>query len=83
MCHLDIAPRNLLYLADGSVCLLDWATAGFYPRFFEVCVLTYWAIFAPTALAPVHEAGDRCGKDFQIHEQVKDYLEDAGFEDIV
>lgn len=39
MCHLDVAPRNLLYLADSSVCIIDWATAGFYPRFFEVCML--------------------------------------------
>lgn len=29
------------------------------------------------------EAGDKFGKDLRIHEQVKGYLEDAGFEDIV
>jgi thiamine kinase-like enzyme len=39
MCHLDIAPRNILYLPDSSICLIDWATAGFYPRLFEVCIL--------------------------------------------
>lgn len=39
LCHLDLAPRNILWLKDGSVCLLDWASAGFYPRFFEVCLL--------------------------------------------
>jgi len=39
MCHLDIAPRNILQLPDGSLCLIDWATAGFYPKFFEVCML--------------------------------------------
>lgn len=37
LCHLDIAPRNLLQRDDGSLCLLDWATAGFYPWYFEVC----------------------------------------------
>ena len=37
LCHLDIAPRNIVWLDDGSVCLLDWASAGFYPRLFEIC----------------------------------------------
>ncbi|KAH7394027.1 hypothetical protein DE146DRAFT_115060 [Phaeosphaeria sp. MPI-PUGE-AT-0046c] len=39
LCHLDIAPRNIMRLKDGSFCLLDWASAGFYPRFFEICTL--------------------------------------------
>jgi len=39
MCHLDLAPRNILWLKDGSICLLDWESAGFYPRFFEVSLL--------------------------------------------
>lgn len=34
-CHLDIAPRNVLALDDGSLCLIDWMSAGFYPRLFE------------------------------------------------
>ncbi|KAH8727388.1 kinase-like domain-containing protein [Phaeosphaeriaceae sp. PMI808] len=38
-CHLDIAPRNIMVLEDGSLCLIDWATAGFYPRLFERCAL--------------------------------------------
>lgn len=29
------------------------------------------------------EAGIRFGKDLRIHEQIKGYLEDAGFEDVV
>ena len=37
LCHLDVAPQNILWLEDGSVCLLDWECAGFYPRLFEVC----------------------------------------------
>lgn len=37
-CHLDIAPRNLLWQDDdGSLCLIDWASAGYYPRVFEFC----------------------------------------------
>lgn len=39
LCHLDIAPRNFLLLQDGSICLLDWASAGFYLRVFEECVI--------------------------------------------
>lgn len=39
LCHLDLAPRNILWPADGSVCILDWECAGFYPRFFEVSML--------------------------------------------
>ncbi|KAJ5812927.1 kinase-like protein [Penicillium robsamsonii] len=38
LCHLDIAPRNMLWQEDGSLCLLDWASAGFYPRLFEFCM---------------------------------------------
>ncbi|KIW11717.1 hypothetical protein PV08_11019 [Exophiala spinifera] len=37
LCHLDIAPRNLLWQEDGSLCLLDWASAGYCPRLFEFC----------------------------------------------
>jgi thiamine kinase-like enzyme len=38
-CHLDLAPRNILVLENGSLCLVDWASAGFFPRLFERCVL--------------------------------------------
>ena len=38
LCHLDIAPRNILWQEDGSICLLDWEYAGFYPRILEICV---------------------------------------------
>ncbi|KAJ5586713.1 kinase-like protein [Penicillium hispanicum] len=37
LCHLDIAPRNILWQEDGSLCFIDWASAGFYPRLFEFC----------------------------------------------
>jgi aminoglycoside phosphotransferase (APT) family kinase protein len=39
LCHLDLAPRNFISLEDGSICLVDWASAGFYPRLFEICLL--------------------------------------------
>lgn len=38
-CHLDLAPRNMLLLGNAVICLLDWASAGFYPRVLEVCAL--------------------------------------------
>jgi aminoglycoside phosphotransferase len=38
-CHLDIAPRNVIVLENGSLGLVDWGTAGFYPRLFERCTL--------------------------------------------
>ena len=36
LCHLDVAPRNILRQEDDSICLLDWEYAGFYPRVLEV-----------------------------------------------
>jgi aminoglycoside phosphotransferase len=45
LCHGDICRRNIICGNDGSICFLDWAYAGFYPRFFELatisCVLPY------------------------------------------
>lgn len=36
LCHLDVAPRNLLILPEDRICVFDWASAGFYPRLFEI-----------------------------------------------
>lgn len=41
LCHLDIAPRNIIWRNDGSICLLDWMSAGFYPGVFERAVLHF------------------------------------------
>jgi hypothetical protein len=41
LCHLDIAPRNLLWRDDELICFLDWASAGFYPRCFEFAAQHY------------------------------------------
>lgn len=35
LCHLDFTCRNVLWIDGQPPCLLDWACAGFYPRFFE------------------------------------------------
>jgi len=37
LCHLDFTCRNILWKEGRPPCLLDWAWAGFYPRFFEKC----------------------------------------------
>jgi Ser/Thr protein kinase RdoA (MazF antagonist) len=36
LCHLDTALENILWLPGGTICLLDWASAGYYPRYFEL-----------------------------------------------
>jgi hypothetical protein len=35
MCHLDVAPRNLILDHQGKIWMLDWAFAGGYPEHFE------------------------------------------------
>ncbi|EXJ84284.1 hypothetical protein A1O3_04951 [Capronia epimyces CBS 606.96] len=37
LCHLDLFPRNILWLEGQPPCVLDWATAGFFPRILERC----------------------------------------------
>lgn len=41
MCHLDLAPRNVLVRPDRSIYILDWAPSGFYPRSFQLASLRY------------------------------------------
>lgn len=41
LCHLDLTPRNIIWKDDGSICIIDWASAGFYPRFFEFAAQQY------------------------------------------
>ncbi|RMZ80608.1 hypothetical protein DV738_g2542, partial [Chaetothyriales sp. CBS 135597] len=36
LCHMDVAPRNFMIDTNGQLCLIDWAAAGFYPRYFEL-----------------------------------------------
>lgn len=36
-CHLDLFPRNILWLDCHPPCVVDWSSAGFYPRIFERC----------------------------------------------
>ena len=36
LCRLDTAAENILWLQNGQICLLDWSSAGYYPRYFEL-----------------------------------------------
>ena len=70
-CHLDLARRNILLLTDGSLCLLDWGCAGFYPRNFEIWNLRFEAedrLYTPSLLTmlPNYTAEERAA-DWLIH----------------
>ncbi|GES64912.1 hypothetical protein ATEIFO6365_0009040700 [Aspergillus terreus] len=41
LCHGDICRRNIILEPDGSLCLVDWGFAGFYPRIFELAAISY------------------------------------------
>ncbi|KAL3487605.1 kinase-like domain-containing protein [Aspergillus germanicus] len=40
-CHGDICRRNIILEDDGSICLVDWGYARFYPRFCELLALSF------------------------------------------
>ncbi|KAL3702588.1 hypothetical protein TMatcc_011300 [Talaromyces marneffei ATCC 18224] len=40
LCHMDLVRRNMILGEDKkSIYLLDWAHAGFFPRFYELAAL--------------------------------------------
>lgn len=41
LCHLDLAPRNLLLCPDGLVAIIDWTTAAMYPSVFELASVAH------------------------------------------
>ncbi|XHG00228.1 hypothetical protein AWENTII_003695 [Aspergillus wentii] len=57
LCHLDLCRRNIILKADGSLCLVDWGSAGFYARLFELavipCMLPYDAPYEQPLLQEV------------------------------
>lgn len=38
LCHGDLAKRNIK-ICENQLCLLDWASAGFYPKLFEIAAM--------------------------------------------
>jgi Phosphotransferase enzyme family len=67
LCHLDIAPRNILWLEDGSICFLDWASAGYYPRIFEFCA--QWII-------------EHAGKEGKFNQLLLDSMENLSYQEL-
>ncbi|KAJ5429298.1 hypothetical protein N7491_006314 [Penicillium cf. griseofulvum] len=63
--HLDIAPRNIIWLDDGRVCLLDWASAGFYPRLLEFASLFFQEYHFSEMLLKAVGFGSGCDKEEQ------------------
>ncbi|KAF2210673.1 hypothetical protein CERZMDRAFT_45023 [Cercospora zeae-maydis SCOH1-5] len=41
LCHLDLAPRNLLLTTNDIIAVLDWASMGWFPSAFELASLEY------------------------------------------
>jgi len=37
--HGDLLPRNILVTGTTITGIVDWATAGFYPKFWEYCIM--------------------------------------------
>lgn len=66
LCHLDIAPRNLIWLDDGRVSLLDWASAGFYPRTLEFASLLFQEYHFGEALLKAMGFGPGRDKEEQL-----------------
>ena len=54
-CHLDLARRNIILRPDRTLCLVDWATAGFYPWVFEICCLQHVCASDPAFFRPLLE----------------------------
>jgi aminoglycoside phosphotransferase (APT) family kinase protein len=38
LCHGDLAERNIK-ICENQLCILDWASAGFYPKLFEIAAM--------------------------------------------
>lgn len=47
LCHMDLAPRNILILEDGDIGIVDWSTLSYYPSVFEFASLSYMKQIAP------------------------------------
>ena len=46
-CHMELVPRNIMINDHGEVVFLDWATASFYPAYFEAAALYHYGAHAP------------------------------------
>ncbi|KAJ5185814.1 hypothetical protein N7472_010654 [Penicillium cf. griseofulvum] len=60
-----VSPRNIIWLDDGRVCLLDWASAGFYPRLLEFASLFFQEYHFSEMLLKAVGFGSGCDKEEQ------------------
>jgi len=67
-CHLDIAPRNIIWQKDDCICLLDWASAGFYPRLLEL--VTQWIGKEGTFNGMLIHAMDPSNTEFEQRQRI-------------
>ena len=44
VCHGDLKRENLRVTSDGSLCILDWGHAGFYPMVFELYSFAFLSV---------------------------------------
>ncbi|KFY61772.1 hypothetical protein V496_04898 [Pseudogymnoascus sp. VKM F-4515 (FW-2607)] len=57
LCHMDLCRRNMILGEDNqSICLVDWAHAGLFPRFFEVATLSFLNPFDAQYQKPLLQA---------------------------
>lgn len=54
-CHLGLCRRNMIMLPDRSICLLDFAHAGLYPRVFELVSCRFVCPDDPPYTGPYRE----------------------------
>lgn len=52
LCHMDVAPRNFMIDRLGRLYVLDWATAGFFPRYFELWAIEFTQTVSGTSFGP-------------------------------
>lgn len=57
LCHIDLCRRNMILEEDNqSICLVDWAHSGLFPRFFEVATFSFLRPFDPQYQRPLRQA---------------------------
>ncbi|RVD89471.1 uncharacterized protein DFL_000478 [Arthrobotrys flagrans] len=76
LCHLDLAPLNIIRKDDGTLYLVDWESAGYYPEGFELAGLELKSTNATKFEYMLQEKlGEDLGADDNTHTESKTILE--------